>query len=178
MVSSNGKEATIKFFLVAVRARNPTVVPALFMSDFAWEQLNSIRAHYPESQLVLCWWHVLHAWQQHFTVAHYPDMWVLLKKWIRLTDCREFMDCWVKIQKLAPSRFILYLENTWLKNWCMWSATECQNRTIFELSDTNMLVEAYVFCLFNIWFASWYTCCTDGITYLRGNSFMESGTDG
>jgi hypothetical protein len=49
MVSSNGTEATINFFLAAVRARNPTVIPALFMSDFAWEQLNSITARYPES---------------------------------------------------------------------------------------------------------------------------------
>ena len=97
------------------------VIPSLFMSDFAWEQLNSIVACYPESQLLLCWWHVLHAWQQHFIVAHYPDMWALLN--------------------------ILYLENTWLKQWHMWSATERQNRTILELSDTNMLVELYVFHL-------------------------------
>jgi hypothetical protein len=76
-------------------------------------------------------------------------MWALLKKWIRLTDCKEFTDCWVEIQKLAPPSFISYLENTWLKHWRMWSAMERQNCTILELSDTNMLVEAYVFYLFN-----------------------------
>src|ERR1700720_1261908 len=133
MISSNGKEGTINFFLGAVRAGNPMEIPSLFMSDFAWEQLNSIVACYPESQLLLCWWHVLHAWQQHFIVAHYPDM------GIRLTNCKEFIDCWMDIQKIAPPSFILYLENTWLKQWHMWSATERQNHTVRDRNSVKAI---------------------------------------
>jgi hypothetical protein len=145
MISSNATEVTIDYFINTLRVRNPKIIPAKFMSDYDKAQINVIKHRYPKSQLYLCWWHVLHAWQQHIVIAHFQELWNLLKGWIRLTEKSEFEDCWKKIQKLAPASFIEYISEYWMPVWYMWSATERQGRTIFEISETNMLVEAYVF---------------------------------
>ena len=71
MVSSNTTEATIGFFLYTLCSANPSVIMSKIMTDFDWAQINMIMRHYPEGQIFLCWWHVLHAWQQHITISHY-----------------------------------------------------------------------------------------------------------
>ncbi|KAF8079207.1 hypothetical protein FPV67DRAFT_1356857, partial [Lyophyllum atratum] len=45
----------------------------------------------------------------------------------------------------APSYFNKYLEDYWLvpKFLRMWSATFRKNRTVFQITETNMLVEAW-----------------------------------
>lgn len=144
MLSSNGTEATVDFFLAKLRKANPNVKPKIFMSDKDHAQMNSIKRRYPESRLLLCWWHVLHAWQQHFVTTHYPELWELMKGWIRITDQAEFDSCWVKIQALAPESVIEYLKTYWLNEPELWSAIHRVKRGVLELGDTNMLVEAYV----------------------------------
>jgi hypothetical protein len=146
MISSNATEPTIDFFLATIRVQNPKVIPKRIMSDFDKGQLNRIEAQYPKSQQLLCWWHVPHAWQQHFVTAHYPELWETLKKWYRITDEAEFNSCWKKIQSLTPDSFIEYINTYWLLDPVkkLWSGIYRKNRAIFELGDTNMLVEAYV----------------------------------
>lgn len=82
MISSNATEVTIDYFLATLWKQNPDIIPAKFMSDNDKAQLNAIRHRYPESQLFLCWWHVLHAWQEHFVTNHFPELWDLLKGWV------------------------------------------------------------------------------------------------
>lgn len=143
MVSSNATEATIGFFLATLRSANPSVIMSRIMTDFDWAQINMITKHYPEAQIFLCWWHVLHAWQQHITISHYPELCKLLKEWVHVTDTAGFDKFWVDIQALAPASFLKYLVTYWLTPVvkAMWSARERTSRTIFQLSDTNMLVE-------------------------------------
>ncbi|KAJ7732434.1 hypothetical protein B0H16DRAFT_1328742, partial [Mycena metata] len=140
MISSNGKEVTVDFFLNTILLENPSIVPFIFMSDFDYAQLNSIRRRYPGSKLLLCWWHVLHAWQQHFSTHHHPILWELLKSWIRITDQDEFDARWVEIKAIAPDSVTEYLEKFWMKEVALWSAVYRVDRTIFDLGDTNMLV--------------------------------------
>ncbi len=102
MVSSNGTEDTISFFLASIRTRNPSITPEYFMSDKDHAQLNAIKKIYPESAVLLCWWHVLHSWQQHFVITSFPTLWTLLKKWIRITDHKEFWEHWAEIKSEAP----------------------------------------------------------------------------
>lgn len=144
MISSNGQEETIDYFLNTIRTLHPTVIPKRFMSDKDRAQLNAIQRRYAESCLLLCWWHVLHAWQQHFVTCHHPELWELLKKWVRITDEVDFETSWDKIKAIAPPSMIEYLQTNWLDERHLWSAVYRQDRTIFEMSDTNMLVEAYV----------------------------------
>jgi hypothetical protein len=144
MVSSNAQEETIDYFLNSIRQQNSNVIPIRFMSDKDRGQMNAIQRQYPESLLLLCWWHVLHAWQQHFVTTHYPELWDLLKKWVRMTDQPEFDQSYKEIRTLAPQSFVEYLEVNWLNEVNLWSAVYRKDRTVFELSDTNMLVEAYV----------------------------------
>ena len=147
MISSNATEITIDFFLAKLRERNPKVIPKWFMSDFDRAQLNSVQRRYSESTLLLCWWHVLHAWQQHFITTSFPELWDVLKRWIWIIDEAEFNNSWAKVQALAPKSFTKYIITYWLPVRDMWSAMARKNRTVFEQSDTNMLVEAYVILL-------------------------------
>lgn len=151
MVSSNATEATINYFLGTLREKNPEIIPVKIMSDFDKAQINVIWRKYSESQLSLCWWHVLHAWQQHIVITHYSELWKLLKEWICLTRKAEFDDCWTEIQKLAPLSFINYIQEYWLPVQALWSAHERLGQTIFEFSETNMLIESYVFFIGLVW---------------------------
>jgi hypothetical protein len=45
-------------------------------------------------------------------------------------------------QQHAPESVISYLVKTWMVDKELWSGVFRQDRTIFELGDTNMLVEA------------------------------------
>ncbi|KAJ7154347.1 hypothetical protein C8R43DRAFT_885158 [Mycena crocata] len=143
MISSNSKETTVDYFLATILLQNPTISPFVFMSDYNWPQLHSIRRRYPKSKLLLCWWHVLHAWQQHFVTQHHPLLWEKLQAWIRITDQDEFDACWAEIRSLAPPSVVTYLEEHWMKVVELWSAVFRLDRTIFDLGDTNMLVEAW-----------------------------------
>jgi len=145
MISSNGTEGTINFFLQSIRTRNLTVIPEYFMSDKDHAQMNAIKRQYPKSAILLCWWHVLHAWQQHFVIIAYPEVWDLLKKWIRVTHRAEFWQQWERIKILAPESVIEYLQTYWMgdENIKLWSAIYRADRNVFQLCDTNMLVEAW-----------------------------------
>lgn len=113
LIASNGQEETLAHYLRLYQARNPKA-PRWFMSDRDQAQLNAIRLIYLAVQLLLCWWHVLHAWQQHFSTSDFPELWEQLKKWIRITDEKEFQDAWTKIQQLSPASFREYLERHWI----------------------------------------------------------------
>ncbi|KZP16246.1 hypothetical protein FIBSPDRAFT_958125 [Athelia psychrophila] len=143
MISSNVTEPTISFFLAKLREHNLTVIPKWWMSDHDPAQMNGIKAKYPESLLLLCWWHVLHAWQQHFSTSAFPQLWQLLKGWICLTTEEEFETRWQEIYAITPKSIQDYLRKYWLPVCHLWSAANHQNHTIFEEGDTNMLVEAW-----------------------------------
>ncbi|KAJ7635941.1 hypothetical protein B0H17DRAFT_887767, partial [Mycena rosella] len=44
---------------------------------------------------------------------------------------------------LAPESVVEYLQTYWMKDVKLWSAVHRVDRTIFELGDTNMLVESW-----------------------------------
>jgi len=144
LLASSGTQNTLYYFLYLVRKRNPTVVIGRIMTDRDLAQINACQSCYPEAAILLCWWHVLHAWQQHFHIADHPELWTMLKGWIRVTDEKVFDLTWEKIKLLAPASVVAYLETHWMTPVFlkMWSAVYRQGRTIDEISDTNMLVEA------------------------------------
>ena len=143
MLASSGSEATITYFLKLHRLQSPLTISRKIMSDFDWAQIHAAIAAY-RCFILLCWWHVLHAWQQHFKIADNERLWVLLKKWIRMTEKSDFDAAWVTIQAIAPEGFTAYLIKYWMPVVEMWSAMYRTPRTIFENCDTNMLVEACV----------------------------------
>ncbi|KAJ7150787.1 hypothetical protein C8R46DRAFT_963375, partial [Mycena filopes] len=143
MISSNATEATVDYFFMVFIQNNPCFISLRIMCDHDRATMNVVQRRCPESQLLLCWWHVPHAWQQHFCVAHYPELWAELKRWFRIQDPDEFLACWARIQELAPQSVIDYLVKTWLGEKELWSGVYRQNRTVYDLGDTNMLVEAW-----------------------------------
>ena len=61
MLASNGTTDTIAFFVGWVRDVSPAVWPAVIMTDRDRAQMNALRLVYPDSQMLLCKWHVLRA---------------------------------------------------------------------------------------------------------------------
>ena len=109
MFSSNITLETIKYFLTFYSQCNPDFPPEYIMSDCDQAQLSAARMVFRLAHLLLCWWHVLHAWQQHFRGASHPELWELLKNWIRMTERADFDATWAKIKATAPPTFIDYL---------------------------------------------------------------------
>jgi hypothetical protein len=146
MLASNGTQRTIEYFLRVHHTQNPLTIPHYIMSDFDRAQINACAAVYATTWILLCWWHVLHAWQQHFKISDHPELWELLKRWNRMTNRTDFDAAWIKIQSIAPESFIEYLRTYWMPQdvvW-MWSGVFRTMRNIFEACDTNMLIEASV----------------------------------
>ena len=152
MLSSNGMQATIEFFLNLVKARSPGISPSIFMTDRDQAQVNAIRSAFPDCQRVFyCWWHVLRAIRTHFNTKEFPDLWSLIQDWVRTADEKKFNAWWAQIQgdTDVPSSVAEYIGREWLPHKEMWSAMSRQNRSIFEEGDTNMLLESYVTAFFN-----------------------------
>ena len=75
MLSSNGTQATIEFFLNLIKARSPEIAPSIFMTDRDYAQVNAIRAAFPDCQRIFyCRWHVLWAIGTHFNTKEFPDL--------------------------------------------------------------------------------------------------------
>src|SRR5271170_866148 len=66
MLSSTGTEATIEYFLNFVKTRNPEITPKITMTDRDKAQMGAIKTVYPETRVLLCWWHVLRAMRMRF----------------------------------------------------------------------------------------------------------------
>jgi hypothetical protein len=95
MLSSNGTQATIQYFLSLIKAQSPEVAPSIFMTDRDQAQVNSIWVVFPECRRVFyCWWHVLWAIRTHFNTKEFPELWTRIKDWVRVTDQTEFDACW------------------------------------------------------------------------------------
>lgn len=147
MLSSNGTQATIQYFLNLIKAQSPGVSPSIFMTDRDQAQVNSIRAAFPECRRVFyCWWHVLRAIRTHFNTKEFPVLWSLIQDWVRTTEDNEFNAYWKYIESdtSVPKSLAQYIARDWLPYKEMWSTMSRQNRMIFEKGDTNMLLEAYV----------------------------------
>jgi hypothetical protein len=93
-----------------------------------------------------CWWHVLQAIHTHFNTKEFEELWLLIQDWVCMVDNDEFNAFWTQIQgDTKVSRSIAkYIAWEWLPHKEIWLATSCQNQTIFEEGDTNMLLEVYV----------------------------------
>lgn len=146
MLSTNIKSETIAYFLFLVRSWNPNVRPIQFMTDCDQAQISALRRVYPQSQVLLCRWHVLHAIQSHFRTDQFPELWALVKKLVKTSDLAEFMMIWDKIytDPNFPQSFVDYFTQKWAPVVHMWSGISWRSRDIYSEGDTNMLLEAYV----------------------------------
>ncbi|KAF5332003.1 hypothetical protein D9611_008883 [Ephemerocybe angulata] len=73
----------------------------------------------------------------------HPKLWALLKRWIHILDHTEFYAMWEQIKAKSPASFLQYMEMNWMHETELWSAIFRTERSIFQNSDTNMLVEAW-----------------------------------
>jgi transposase-like protein len=144
MLTSSGTEATITYFLNFVKERSPEISPAIIMTDRDKAQMNAISAVYPDSTVLLCWWHVLRAIRMHFRTEEFPALWQRIRAWVKTSDQTEFDSVWQEMQTdpLVPQSLVDYLKVNWMGIVPLWSGIHRKNRSIFQESDTNMLLEA------------------------------------
>jgi hypothetical protein len=143
MMTSNGTEATIQFFKIFVKDRNPEIKPQITMSDRDQAQLNAIKAVYLETKLLLCWWHVLRAMRMHFHTEEFPELWKRVREWVKTSDQLTFDSLWewIRTDPSVPQSFADYLQNNWMGIVPLWAGISRQNQTIYQEGDTNMLIE-------------------------------------
>jgi hypothetical protein len=146
MLSSNGTTETITYFLNWVKKESPTVRPAVIMTDRNQAQMNAIKRVYPDSQTLLCLWHVLRAFRSHFITEEFQALWKRVKSWVRTEDSDEFDRIWaeMKTDPTVPRSFVQYLDTDWMPKENMWSLSKRTERSLLEEGNTNMLIEAYV----------------------------------
>ena len=144
MLMSSSTEATIKYFLNFVKLRSPQISPAVIMTDRDKAQINAISAVYPDSTVLLCWWHMLRAIRMHFRTEEFPEVWDRIREWVKTSDQLKFDAIWEWLQTdpSVPRSLIDYLKINWMTIVPLWSGTMRKERTIFQEGDTNMLIEA------------------------------------
>jgi MULE transposase domain len=125
MLTSSGTEATIRFFLNFVKSLSPDVAPAIIMSDRDKAQMNAVNNVYPDSKLLLCWWHVLRAIRMHFRTEAFPEVWDRIREWVKTPDQTKFDSLWEWIQTDAsvPQSLVDYLRINWMTVVPLWSGT-------------------------------------------------------
>jgi hypothetical protein len=90
MLTTHGTTNTIKFFLNWVKEVSPMVRPIIFITDRDQAQIAAINAVYPETKILLCLWHVLHAIRSHFVTEAFPELWHKVKALVNTEDLAEF----------------------------------------------------------------------------------------
>ena len=140
MITTSSTEATIQFlFKIHI-----SLEPGDHTRDHDQAQLNAITAVYPGSTVLLCWWHVLCAMRMHFQTKEFPRLWECVCEWVKTPNQSKFESWWDEMQNdpEVPLSFLDYLKINWMLIVPMWSGSAWQHRTIFQESDTNMLIES------------------------------------
>ena len=144
MLLSNGMEATIKYFLNFIKTQNPEILPGIIMTDHDQAQMNAITAVYPETTVLLWWWHVLRAIRMHFRMEEFLELWERICAWVKTSGQIKFDSWWEEMQSDAsvPQSLVDYLKANWMGIVPLWSGTYRKDWLIFQEGDTNMLIES------------------------------------
>ena len=120
------------------------MVPVIIMSTRDKAQMNAVNTVYPDSRLLLCWWHMLRAIWMHFCTEEFPEVWNRIHEWVKMADQSRFDTIWewIQTEPSVPQSLIDYLKINWMPIIPLWSGTARKERTIFQEGDTNMLIEA------------------------------------
>ncbi len=123
MLVSNGMTDTIVFFVGWVRDMSLVVQLVVIMTNHDHAQINVLRIVYPDSQILLCKWHVLHAIQLHFNTNEFLDLWAKVKTFVNTSELADFARLWVEIlnDPSVPQSFMQYMKTEWLPEVKMWS---------------------------------------------------------
>ena len=112
----------IAFFVIWVRDASPEVQPCVIITDCDQAQINALKMVYPQSQIFLCHWHVLHVIQSHFVMMAFKDLWQKIKALVQTDNQVIFDNIWQKIctDPLVPPSIVKYLDDMWMKRPHIW----------------------------------------------------------
>jgi MULE transposase domain len=86
----NSMTNTIWFFLYWVKEVSLVVWLAIIMIDCDQAQMAAIDNVYPESQTLLCTWHVLCTIYSYFTTSEFLALWEKIKAWVNTDNMAKF----------------------------------------------------------------------------------------
>ena len=143
MISSSTTSSVIAAWLQSIKMQCPAICPEYFMSDNDSAEHKAINDVYPDSRILLCWWHVIKDWKRkiHGVVPKNEQDALFQKLKFLLTTSRDFEVDVKIVQQLANPEFNLYFERTWLPKKDLWAFEFRQDRSILQSSNTNMLIE-------------------------------------
>lgn len=143
LISSDGKTETLTKFLTAFKSICPTV--GTFMTDNDEAEINAIRNVFPESNHLLCWWHVLKAWKEKLRQvgcgSDDPLFWEKLVAFLKSSN--NFDEEYNKIVEISSPQFAKYLDTYWVNMKEKWAHSFRMNIPMFKQSNTNMLIESF-----------------------------------
>ena len=147
---TNATTPMIAFFLKWIKDTSPGVQPGIIMTDCDQAQIAALQSIYPQSQVLLCTWHVLHVMHSHFATNQFLELWDKVKAWVKSDKMANFLNLWDEISTdpSVPQSFVQYLAKEWLQSPHMWARVARKNQSIYEEGETNMLIEAYVISCF------------------------------
>jgi hypothetical protein len=92
MVHNKSTTAVLALFLWLIRNSNLDIIPWFVMTNKDVTQINAVLLVFEDVRTVvlLCWWHMLHAWCKHFSTTAYLKLWSVLKGWLQERDRAEF----------------------------------------------------------------------------------------
>ena len=90
MLTSSATTETIKFFVKWVRDTSPSVQPVVIMTDCDQVQIAVLKSVFPQSWILFCLWHVLHAMRSHFVMTEFQGLWEKIKIWVKTEDIAKF----------------------------------------------------------------------------------------
>ena len=145
MLTTSGMRNTIYFFLNWVKEVSPMVWPTIFMIDCNQAQIAAINAVYPETNMLLCLWHVLCMIRFYFVTKAFPVQWHKIKALVNTEDLVEFYNLcdYIFADPSVPLSVIEYMKK-WMRVPHMWSKVLQKKRSIYYEGNTNMLLEGYV----------------------------------
>jgi len=87
---------------------SPVVQPAVIMTNHNCTQMKALRLIYPNSQMLLCKWHVLHVMWSYFNTSEFLELWAKVKALVNALQLADFVKLWVKIlnDPSVPQSFV------------------------------------------------------------------------
>jgi hypothetical protein len=107
MLTSNTMIPMITFFLKWIKDASPSIRPVILMTDHNQAQITALQTVYPQSQVLLCTWHVLHTMWSYFATNEFPDLWDNIKAWVKTNNLTDFFQSVGQDfnQSLCPTKF-------------------------------------------------------------------------
>ena len=143
LITSDGRMDTLKIFLNEFKKIYPWV--GTFMTDNDDAEIGAIEAVYPESNHLLCWWHILRNWRirllQPQNISNDPNF--KTKLFDLLMNSNDFEADFEQLLSIASPEFSKYLQTFLYPKREKWAHQFRKYIKMYKSTNSNMLIESF-----------------------------------